>query len=126
MDIKEEQKEIDKKTMKMVDSDLKEVLEMWFNVDLKIIKINKVSESPDKRLAWFCFIEMMTRVVSNVFDENGKCKDVLNSTYLLFKNVRNYTLENVNANNSAKISLIYLNKILRPFLAKWDNLINGK
>ncbi|WP_339033595.1 hypothetical protein [Spiroplasma endosymbiont of Cantharis rufa] len=115
----------DRKTLKRIDKDLKETLGIWFSIDLKFIKFKKVNDSPDKILAWYCFIEMMTRVISNTFDKKGKCKEVLNSTYFLFKSIKKYTLENVNANNSAKISLIYMNKILRPFLIEWDSKINS-
>jgi len=96
------------------------------SLNLKIITIKYVKNTPNRTLAWKGLIEILTRVVGNTFDEYGNEKDVLDSIHTMFKNIRNYITENVGAINATKVLLIFLNKTLRSFLPKWDQLINKK
>jgi len=96
-----------------------------YTIDIKIIEINFVrTKDPNNELAWFGLMELMTRVITNSFDENGSVKSVLNSLYALFQDLRNKMIQEVNSTEATIVTLTLLNKILRNFLAKWDKKIN--
>lgn len=102
---------------------LKEDFRVFYGCELTISFIKIGTKTADGRLGWMCYNELVNRVVMNTFDEYGKCREVLDSIHSMFKNIRTYTIECVGANKALPICLYFLNKILRPFCAKWNRLL---
>lgn len=78
----------------------------------------------DMAAAWELYIEMLTRIVTQPLDpEHGDEKTALDSVFSLFAITRGVLKNNTrNCNEFAKIAIIVLNQIVRPFTAKWHRL----
>ena len=75
----------------------------------------------DKDAAWEMYIELLTRVTTQSLPkEDGIEKSALDSVYILFPITREILKKSGRkCNDFAKISIVVLNQIIRPFTAKW-------
>lgn len=74
----------------------------------------------DKDAAWELYVELLTRIATQPLkDEEGDEKTALESVYSLFATTRSILKRYKKGMNFAKISIIVLNQIIRPFTAKW-------
>ena len=103
-------------------------LENWDLTSLKIktpfLEMDWRPQDEDKAAAWEMYIELLTRITTQPLDtEHGDEKTALESVYSLFpitrqvlKNNTRYCIE------FAKLAIVILNQIIRPFTAKWHRL----
>ena len=103
-------------------------LENWDMTSLKIktpfLEMDWQPQDEDKAAAWEMYIELLTRITTQPLDtEHGDEKTALESVYSLFpitrqvlKNNTRYCIE------FAKLAIVILNQIIRPFTAKWHRL----
>ena len=85
-----------------------------------------VATEVDKDFAWQLYTELRTRIATQPLHfMHGKEKVALQSIYELFPFVRKLIHEKGReARNTADLSLAMINKVVRPFTAKWDGRIN--
>ncbi len=100
----------------------------WGMTSLKIktpfLEMDWQPQDEDKAAAWEMYIELLTRITTQPLDtEHGDEKTALESVYSLFpitrqvlKNNTRYCIE------FAKLAIVILNQIIRPFTAKWHRL----
>jgi hypothetical protein len=104
-------------------------LKKWFeNWDMTGLKINakflemewKPQEN-DREAAWELYVEMLTRIVTQPLpDGHGDEKTALDSVYSLFPVTREILRrKGRECVQFAKIAVIVLNQVVRPFTAKW-------
>jgi hypothetical protein len=103
-------------------------LENWGMTSLKIktpfLEMDWKPQDEDKAAAWEMYIELLTRITTQpLYTEQGDEKTALESVYSLFpitrqvlKNNTRYCIE------FAKLAIVILNQIIRPFTAKWHRL----
>ncbi|MCB0538597.1 MAG: hypothetical protein H6571_09265 [Lewinellaceae bacterium] len=78
----------------------------------------------DRNAAWEMYVELLTRITTQHLEpEHGDEKSALTSIYSLF----NLTREIIKKNGSgciefAKIAIVILNQVIRPFTAKWHKI----
>jgi methylmalonyl-CoA mutase N-terminal domain/subunit len=78
----------------------------------------------DRDAAWELYIELLTRITTQKLEpEHGDEKTALDSVYNLFALTRG-TLRNQGrmSGEFAKIAIVMLNQVVRPFTAKWHKL----
>ena len=82
----------------------------------------------DKIAAWEIYIELVTRIsLEPLLDDEGDEETALNSLYTLFQNMRaSIGKHGPKAVESARIGIFVLNKVLRPFLARWHKIVSDK
>ena len=75
----------------------------------------------DKAAAWELYIELLTRVTTQPLSpEHGDEKAALDSIYSLFPLTRQVLKNNTRkCTEFAKIAIVVLNQVIRPFTAKW-------
>lgn len=107
-------------------------LEKWFeNWDLTGLKIKTpilemewAPQEADKDAAWDMYIELLTRITTQPLSgDDGLEKTALESIYSIF----GITREIIKSHGRdcvgfARIAIIILNQIIRPFTAKWHKL----
>ena len=78
----------------------------------------------DKAAAWDMYIELLTRITTQGLDsEYGNEKAALDSIYSLFGTTRQVLKDNGrHCTEFAKVAIVVLNQIIRPFTAKWHKL----
>ena len=78
----------------------------------------------DKTAAWDMYVELLTRVTTqHIATEDGDEKSALTSIYSLFEITRNIIKENGSGCiEFAKVAIVILNQVIRPFTAKWHKL----
>lgn len=103
-------------------------LENWNMTSLKInvhfLEMEWSPQDADKNAAWELYIELLTRITTQRLDRiHGHEQAALDSVYSLFATTRqvlkNYSRE---CNEFAKIAIVILNQIIRPFTSKWHKL----
>lgn len=110
---------------------LKKLLEQWDLNSLKIkagfLEMEWVPQIEDKAAAWDLYVEMLTRVVTQrLVPDQGREADVLNSAYQLFPLTRDIIKRHGrHCINFAKIAIVVLNQIVRPFTTKWNTQLEG-
>lgn len=79
----------------------------------------------DKDFAWALYTELRTRIATQPMHfMHGKENVALKSMYELFPMIRGLIQEKGrDASKTADLSVAMLNKVIRPFTAKWDGLI---
>ncbi len=103
----------------------KDWFERWGLVGLKIntgfLEADFSPSDRDKDAAWDMYIELLTRVATqHLQPEHGDEKTALDSLYALFGLTRETLKSNGRqCNEFAKLAIIVLNQIVRPFTAKW-------
>lgn len=103
----------------------KELFDRW---GMNYIKLNAgfaelefSPNDPDRDAAWELYVELLTRITTQVLDdEHGDERTALDSVFSLFALTRQ-TLKNRgrHCTEFAKIAVIVLNQVVRPFTAKW-------
>ncbi|MGH8579974.1 MAG: hypothetical protein ACREVK_07600 [Gammaproteobacteria bacterium] len=110
---------------------LKKLLEQWDLNSLKIkagfLEMEWIPQIEDKSAAWDLYAEMLTRVVTQrLVPGQDQEADVLNSAYQLFPLTRDIIKRNGrHCINFAKIAIVVLNQIVRPFTTKWHTQLEG-
>lgn len=103
-------------------------IEDWGMTSLKIkasfLEMEWKPQDADKIAAWELYIELLTRITTQPLDiEHGDEKTALDSVYALFPITRQVLKNNSrNCIEFAKIAVVVLNQIVRPFTAKWHRL----
>ena len=109
---------------------LKQLLERWELTGLKIkvpyLEMEWAPKDEDKAAAWELYVEMLTRVATQrLAPGTGLEPAALDSVYQLFPLTRSilkgHGRESI---NFAKIAIVVLNQIVRPFTAKWHLRMN--
>ena len=78
-------------------------------------------KDPDRDAAWELYVELLTRITTQPLDdEHGDERTALESVYSLFGLTRQ-TLKSQGRHCAefAKLAVIVLNQVVRPFTAKW-------
>jgi hypothetical protein len=107
---------------------LKDLFENWNITGLKvktpILEMEWSPEDADKDAAWDMYIELLTRITTQPLpDIDGVEKTALESIYAMFDITRNIIKENGRkCEKFARIAIIILNQVIRPFTAKWHKL----
>ncbi|MCC7297117.1 MAG: hypothetical protein IT244_02185 [Bacteroidia bacterium] len=107
---------------------LKNWLSKWNLSSLKInaefLELELTFDDIDKKAAWEMYVELLTRITTQPLKvEDGDEGTALTSVYNLFPVTRDI-LKKYGADSItfAKIAIIILNQIIRPFTAKWHRL----
>jgi len=107
---------------------LKSLLSKWKLEKLSINAVYLQAElsfnNADKKAAWEMYVELLTRITTQPLGaQDGDEKTALDSIYSLFGTTRQVLKDNgPKCENFAKIAVIILNQIIRPFTAKWHRL----
>lgn len=107
-------------------------LKKWNLTSLKInaefLELELSFDDIDKKAAWEMYVELLTRITTQPLSlEDGDEDTALKSIYNLFTITREI-LKKYGAGSItfAKIAIIILNQIIRPFTSKWHKLsLNG-
>ena len=78
-------------------------------------------QESDKDAAWDMYIELLTRIATQpILNNDGDEQTALESVYSLFSITRNIIKDHGrNCEGFARIAIIILNQIIRPFTARW-------
>jgi hypothetical protein len=103
----------------------KEWLDKWSMTGLKIstgfLEMEWQPKDPDRDAAWELYIELLTRITTqHLQPDQGDEATALESIYALFGLTRE-TLKRQGrqCDEFAKIAIVVLNQVVRPFTAKW-------
>jgi len=111
----------------------KEWLDQWSMTGLKIstgfLEMEWEPKDPDRDAAWDLYVELLTRVSTQHLEPaQGDEKTALDSVHALFGLTRE-TLKHRgrHCNEFAKIAIVVLNQVVRPFTTKWhkESLTNA-
>lgn len=103
-------------------------LKKWNLTSLKInaefLEVELSFEDSDKKAAWEMYVELLTRVTTqHLRFEDGDEETALKSIHNLFPITREILKKYGSGCISfAKIAIVILNQIIRPFTAKWHKL----
>lgn len=109
-------------------STLKSFLSKWnlngLRVNTGFLQADISFQNADKAAAWEMYIELLTRITTQYLEPaHGDEKTALTSIYALFGITREIIKKHgPQCINFAKIAIIILNQIIRPFTAKWHKL----
>lgn len=109
---------------------LRKLLDQWDLNSLKIktpfLEMEWVSRDEDKTAAWDLYVELLTRVaVQRLTPAQGQEFAALNSIYQLFPITRDIIKKNGRyCINFAKIAIVVLNQLVRPFTTKWHRVLD--
>lgn len=92
-------------------------------INMKFAEMEFVYTDADEKAAWEMYVEIITRVLSRtLLFESGDEKAALQSVYSLFQTTRNLLkMYGREGQTFAKLAVIILNQIIRPFTTKWHN-----
>lgn len=78
----------------------------------------------DRKAAWELYVELITRITTQPLPaEVGDEASALSSVYSLFLTTRTVLKDNgPRCENFARIAVVVLNQVVRPFTAKWHRL----
>lgn len=103
-------------------------LENWdmtsLKINLKFLEMEWEPQEADKDAAWELYIEMLTSVTTQYLEpEHGDEVSTLESIHKLFGVTRDIIRNHGrDCTQFAKIAVVVLNQIVRPFTAKWHRL----
>lgn len=106
----------------------KKWLENWDMTSLKIktpfLDMEWKPQEADKAAAWDLYIELLTRITTQPLPkEHGDEQTALNSVFAIFGLTRDVLKKHGrDAQEFAKIAIVVLNQVIRPFTAKWHKL----
>jgi hypothetical protein len=109
---------------------LKKLLEQWDLNSLKItapfLEMEWVPRDEDKSAAWELYVEMITRITTQpIIPSQGLEKAALESVYQLFPLTRGILkIHGRHCINFAKVAVVVLNQVVRPFTSKWHTRIS--
>lgn len=104
---------------------IKDLFEEWKLTGLRInapfMEMEWRPSDPDKAAAWDLYVELLTRITTQQLpDEDGVEQTALDSIYALFGLTRQTLKEHGRSCiQFARIAVVVLNQIVRPFTAKW-------
>lgn len=103
---------------------IRELFDRWgltsLHVKAGILDLNFEPKDPDREAAWELYVELLTRITTqSLAEEDGDEKTALESVYQLFPITREVLKKHYRSDQFAKITIIVLNQIVRPFTAKW-------
>jgi hypothetical protein len=107
-------------------------LEKWeitsLTINTSFLAMEWKPQDDDKAIAWELYIELFTRITTQPLNEqHGDEKTALLSIYALFDITRQALKSHTrNCTEFAKIAIIVLNQVVRPFTAKWHKLSLGE
>ena len=83
--------------------------------------------SPDRAAAWDLYVELLTRITTQHLPPgDGDEKTALDSVHTLFPLTREILRKHGSGcGEFAKLAIPVLNQIIRPFTAKWHQLLLG-
>jgi hypothetical protein len=103
----------------------KEWIDKWsmtrLRINVKFLELEWKPKDRDRDAAWELYVELLTRITTQFLEpSHGDEKTALNSIYELFGLTRE-TLKRQgrHCDEFAKISIVVLNQVVRPFTAKW-------
>ena len=106
----------------------KDMLEQWGLSSLKLsvgfLNAEWKPQDPDRDAAWELYVELLTRITTQPLpDTHGVERTALDSIYSLFDSTR-AVLKNHGrkCEQFTKLAVVVLNKIVRPFSAKWHRI----
>jgi hypothetical protein len=103
-------------------------LENWGMTSLKItapfLQMEWEPQDADKSAAWELYVELLTRITTQPLDDShGDEQTALESIFSLFSLTRQVLKNNTrDCTEFAKIAIVVLNQVVRPFTAKWHRL----
>ncbi len=103
-------------------------LEEWGMSSLKLnvafLEMEWEPQTADRDAAWDMYVELVTRVATQYLDpEHGDELTALKSMYSLFDLTRTTLKEHgPDCSGFARIAVVVLNQVVRPFTAKWHRL----
>lgn len=107
-------------------------LRQWFEewglkglkVSVGVMEMEWAPQTEDQDAAWDMYVELLTRISTQpLSDEHGVEKTALASIYKLFDITRNVLHQHGrNCDGFARIAIIVLNQVVRPFTAEWHRL----
>lgn len=103
-------------------------LENWDMSSLKIttpfLEMEWQPQEADRNAAWELYVELLTRIATQPLGlSHGDEKTALDSVFSLFAITRQVLKSNTrDCTEFAKIAIIILNQVIRPFTAKWHKL----
>ena len=106
----------------------KKWLENWDMTSLQIktpfLDMEWKPQEADKAAAWDLYVELLTRITTQPLPkEHGDEQTALNSVFALFALTRDVLKKHGrDAEEFAKIAIVVLNQVIRPFTAKWHKL----
>lgn len=106
----------------------KDWLEKWSMTSLKIktpyLEMEWKPVDEDKTAAWELYIELLTRIATQPLPaDHGVESTALESLHALFPITRQVLCRNTyKCQEFAKIAVLVLNQIVRPFTARWHKL----
>ena len=107
---------------------LKKWFENWNITGLKIktpvLEMDWSPKDSDKDAAWDMYIELLTRITTQpLSDTDGLEKTALESIYSIFGITRGIIKQHGrDCEGFARIAIVILNQIIRPFTARWHKL----
>ncbi len=103
-------------------------LKKWNLSSLKInaefLELELTFDDLDKKAAWEMYVELLTRITTQPLKiEDGDEETALKSIHNLFPLTREVLKKyGVGSITFAKIAIVILNQVIRPFTAKWHKL----
>ena len=102
-------------------------LERWGMSSLKInagvLALEWEPKDPDRQAAWELYIELLTRIATqDLAPDHGDETTALASIFKLFDLTRQTLKAHHGCDEFAKLAVIVLNQVIRPFTAKWHRL----
>lgn len=97
------------------------------NLNIKVWKIEIKKINNNDKIAWYTLVDILTRVIANKYDKKyGNPKEALDSLYIFYKELREELKKYPLAFKSNLVILAFMNNEIRPFLTKWNFIINEK
>jgi len=107
---------------------IKKLFENWdmrsLKIKLPILEMDWAPQETDKNAAWDMYVELLTRITTQSLpDDKGIEQAALDSVHKLFEITRSVLKANGrDCIGFARIAIVILNQIIRPFTAKWHKL----
>ncbi len=103
----------------------KELFDKWsmsyIRLNAGFAELEFSPKDPDRDAAWELYVELLTRITTQPLDdEHGDERTALDSVFSLFALTRQtLKVQGRHCTEFAKIAVIVLNQVVRPFTAKW-------
>jgi len=106
---------------------LRDWLKRWGLSSLKInagvLEMEWAPKDPDRQAAWELYVELLTRIATqDLAPDHGDEATALKSIYDLFALTRQTLKAHHGCDEFAKVAVVVLNQVVRPFTAKWHKL----
>jgi hypothetical protein len=104
-----------------------DLLERWglssLRINAGVLGMEWQPSDPDRNAAWELYVELLTRVTTQgIAPDHGDEATALKSIYDLFDLTRQTLKANRGCDEFAKLAVVVLNQIIRPFTARWHRL----